>query len=233
VSTATPTAPAAAPATKPPTPTKPTPIDWRALEVDVHYRLHRIGACGAEPVLVARTQTHGPITVSAIAPPENREKEIRAALRDLTAKGHVRIDITALEQRPLPLEALGDAANNGRAQPKFDQRTQTILRDVDIIYAHAWAMHRHAALAHQSLERNTAWLLDAMRREHAAELEPAAARLRQLLAVPPQPKAALGEFEAAKELTELVHRLYAPAPNDPPAHAERDSARLAALLAVF
>ncbi len=212
------------------------PVDWNALEVDVHYRLHRIGACGAEPVLVARNAHPGPIVVSAVGPPEPREKEIRLALAELLRKGTVRFDVTLLTQSPVTAEALGDASNSGRG-PKLDQRAQTILHEVDSIYAHAWAMHRHAALGTGQLDRNTGWLLDAMRREHVAELKPAVARLRAELGrlLPAgTPAAAVGtEFEAAKELAEITHRLFASAPGQPEPDRDRDGARLAALLARF
>lgn len=219
-----------------PAPAPVAPVDWNALEVDVHYRLHRIGACGAEPVLVTRNVNAGPIVVSAIGPPELREKEIRLAMADLLHKGMVRFDVTPLTQSPVTTEALGDSSNSGRG-PKLDQRAQAILREVDSIYAHAWAMHRHTALGAGRLDRNTGWLLDAMRREHVAELKPAGARLRAELGslLPPgTPVAATAtEFEAAKELAEITHRLFAPTPGQPEPDRERDGERLAALLARF
>ncbi len=165
-----------------------------ALELDVHYRLHRIGVCAAEPVLIGK-KANGLIEVSAMAPPREREREIRDALADLVAARKVKLRITPAPESVLLAEGVGaPAAKPAISQamwdseiPKrfadFSQSAALILREADRLYSHAWAFKRHVELRAPSAgaDTNAFWLRHSMLRDHLTELRQALTAIQREL----------------------------------------------------
>lgn len=210
-------------------------VDRSPLELDVHYRLHRIGACIAQPVLIARRGT-GTLEVSAVGPPPEREREIRAALRHLEQSGRISISITPVNQDSLTTDALGDASQKAAITPlmagsdfarRFGSPEEVtriaglVVQDADILYSHAWALQMHSRVpdTQGAAAAPAFWLRDVMLQEHAAKVREAAARLRHQLAAVLPPTTASdsrtyedGAFATATKITELLHRLFTLAP---------------------
>jgi hypothetical protein len=225
--------------------------DRAPLELDVHYRLHRIGACTAEPVLVAR-RGDGPIEVSAVGPPPQRERQIRAALRDLEQNGRIAISITPVDQESVLTEALGGASQKAVTQPtqaqsdfarrfgspeEFTRIAGLVVQDTDILYSHAWALQKHAQLpdAQGAAAAPAYWLRDVMLQEHAEKIREVSAHLRrELAAVVPQPAVSTSvseddTFTAATKITALLHRLFGSEPATA-VHSQEDDLREMRLL---
>jgi hypothetical protein len=174
-----------------PTVASPSPP---ALELDVHYRLHRIGVCAAEPVLIGK-KANGLIEVSAMAPPREREREIREALADLVAARKVKLRITPAPESVLLAEGAGaPAAKPAISQamwdseiPKrfadFSQSAAVVLREADRLYSHAWAFKRHTELRAPSdgADTNAFWLRHSMLRDHLTELRQALTAIQREL----------------------------------------------------
>jgi hypothetical protein len=199
--------------------------------LDVHYRLHRIGACTAEPVLIARRGT-GTIGVSAVGPPPEREREIRAALRDLEQSGRINISITHVNQDSPTTDALGDATQKATITPamaesdfarrfgspqEFTRIAGVVVQDADFLYSHAWALKKHSQVpdAQGAAAAPAYWLRDVMLQEHAAKVREAAARLRHQLSAVLAPATASGSdsskddaFDTATKITAILHRLF-------------------------
>jgi hypothetical protein len=244
----TPAAPPVIHAAQPPSATMPPPavaparivpkrVDRSPLELDVHYRLHRIGACTAEPVLIARRGT-GRIEVSAVGPPPEREREIRVALRDLEQSGRINISITHVNQDPPTTDALGDATQKATVTPamaesdfarrfgspqEFARIAGLVVQDADVLYSHAWALKKHSQVpdAQGAAAAPAYWLRDVMLQEHGAKVREAAARLRHQLAVVLPPATAsdsdTSAFDTATKITAILHRLF----TSPPGTSQR------------
>jgi hypothetical protein len=236
-------------------PARPRGTDLDLVEADVHYRLHRIGACAGEPILITRNGTAS-LLVTAVGPPERRSAEIQEALADLTQQRLVRFEATETNTGEVPLEALGDAAQTLRPAPmllnsplarrfgsaaEFVRRSNEIVQRVELIYTQAWALHRHSGLpvpdhSHRSPAR---WLAEAMYRDHAQQIETHLDRIQQEL----EPlmtrtesdcgTAAPNGFEAARDLAALAHRLFAPATAEELSTADADVQRLGAAMAAL
>jgi hypothetical protein len=157
-----------------------------ALELDVHYRLHRIGVCAAEPVLITK-KSDGQIEVTAMAPPREREREIRQALAGLVATQRVQLRITPAPESVLLAEGAGAPAakpvisqamwESGipKRFPDFSQSAALLLREADRLYSHAWALKRHTELPTPTAasDTNAYWLRHSMLRDHLTELRQA------------------------------------------------------------
>ncbi len=228
--------------------------DAATLELDVHYRLHRIGACAAEPVLISRHAAL-PIVVSMVGPPEERKQQIHAALADLERSGQVRVEITEVGQalgsvtgvRDLPpvrsssAFAQGGFARQFGTPDAFIQRANAILSEVDTIYAHAWALRKHSSV-HGSREGSPGalfWLREAMERDHVSRLRQALSRLNVELRPAlddKSPRDPMGDgdlFEYSKEAAALIYRLFAPAVSEELNETQAETGRLGAILAAM
>lgn len=210
---------------------KKAPPGLDLVEADVHYRLHRIGACAGEPILIARNGSNSAVVVTAIGPPERRKQEIEESLRDLAQKGLVRFELSGTRSSPVSPEALGSAGETLRTQSvnsplaekfgsaaEFARRSNIILHLGEAIYAQAWAVQRHASLPEpdQSKRSPAHWLAEAMHRDHTERIQ------RDLEKLDAELAPVLGEqsgactqsspmlFEAARDLTALLNRLFAP-----------------------
>jgi hypothetical protein len=173
-----------------PQPTSPQPQPL-ALELDVHYRLHRIGACAAEPVLILR-KPGSKVEVSAVGPPRQREAEIREALADLAASKRIEIRITPPVELGVLAEGIGAPAPKAPVSqallespiaekfPRFQESATAVLREADNLYAHAWALRRHMELPVDSgaADTNAYWLKHSMVTEHLRQLDQALARMQ-------------------------------------------------------
>jgi hypothetical protein len=224
-------------------------LDLDLVEADVHYRLHRIGACAGEPILIARRGGMA-LSVTAVGPPERRSEEIAEALADLSQRGLVQFESTGSSNSELPPEALGDAATAVRppaavahsplvrrfgSEAEFAHRSANALRLAESIYAQAWALQRHGRLpvpdhAHRSPAR---WLAEAMHRDHSAQIHKLLEQLEDEVSPLLQARAAgcvagrgATAFESAMEIAAITHRLFAPATAEDLTAAEADAARL-------
>jgi hypothetical protein len=155
-----------------------------ALELDVHYRLHRLGVCAAEPVLITR-KPDSRIEVSVVAPPKPREDEIRETLADLVTAKRIVLRITpapdlglavgavgAPAPPPLISQAMLESAIPARFTD-FGQSARKVLSEADKIYASAWALKRHSELAVPPAagDRAAFWLKHSMLTDHTKELQ--------------------------------------------------------------
>ncbi len=159
---------------------EPVPI---ALELDVHYRVHRIGVCAAEPVLILQ-KPHGLVEVSVLAPPPRRESEIRFALADLVSAKRIHLRVTPAPEGVLIADGAGAPAGKAPISPamldseipgrfaNFSQAASTVLAEADRLYANAWALKRHQDLLIpvQSADSNAFWLKHSMVNDHLKEL---------------------------------------------------------------
>jgi hypothetical protein len=230
--------------------------DIDSLEADVHYRLHRIGACIGEPVLIAR-QPDQTLLVSAIAPPAQRRHDIDGALDDLERKGLVRFQSTGESSTPMRPEAAGDAVAGAPPQrlldsplardypspAEFAERSARIVKLSEGIYAQAWALNRHSSIqacAH-SQRSSGCWLTEAMEREHSDEIRRLLQQLEESLvpavapAISPAPSGACVSgatktFDTVVELTAILHRLFAPVSSEDLAGADVDRMQLRRVL---
>jgi len=227
--------------------------DIDSVEADVHYRLHRIGACMGEPVLISR-QPDETLLVSAIAPPAQRRRDIDGVLDDLEKKGLVRFQATRESATPMRPEAAGDAAAGAPAAlrlmesplardygttAEFAERSAHIVKLSEGIYAQAWAVNRHSAIqacAHS--QRSAAcWLTEAMEREHSDEIRRLLQQLDDLLAPTVGMEQTAGcvsgatkTFDTVVELTAILHRLFAPVSSEDLAGADVDRMQLRRVL---
>jgi anti-sigma factor RsiW len=169
--------------------------DGLTRELDVHYRLHRVGVCEAEPVLISK-QRDGRILVSAMGPPAEREAEIRTALADLVLAGQVKLKITPPLHDALIASGTGAPAAKAHVSPamrhsalagKFgspDRFLETVDRALaasDHIYANAWALRRHQQLPQPATDSNAFWLRHAMVNDHLGKLREALGVLKREL----------------------------------------------------
>lgn len=174
------------------TPTKPPTSP--NLELEVHYRLHRLGVCAAEPVLITRLGD-GRIEVSAVGPPQEREREMRSALADLVAAKRILLRFTAAPATMLLAEGVGAPAPKAilskamleseipQKFSNFEQSARFALLAADEIYANAWAIKRHAGLPLSAADhdRNAFWLQNAMQADHLKDLRKAIATVQREL----------------------------------------------------
>jgi hypothetical protein len=226
--------------------------DIDSLEADVHYRLHRIGACIGEPVLISR-QPDQTLLVSAIAPPAQRRHDIDGALDDLERKGLVRFQATGESSTPMRPEAAGDAVASAPPQrlldsplardypspAEFAERSARIVKLSEGIYAQAWALNRHSSIqacAH-SQRSSGCWLMEAMEREHSEAIRKSLQQLDASLAptIPMEPTGACESgatktFDTVVELTAILHRLFAPVSSEDLAGADVDRMQLRRVL---
>ena len=228
------------------------PDEPELTEADVHYRLHRIGACAAEPVLITRA-ADGKLLVTAVAPPPSRRKDIEQALRDLEQKGVVAFRVAGETAEPINPEAVGDATQGGQASgrlansplaqsfgggPELVRRSSRIVKLAEAVYAQAWALHRHETLGlKESSESSPArWLAEAMHRDHTLEVQKLIGELQGELspiveaidAACPSTDSKL--FDVSGELTAVIHRLFAPAANEDLGTVDEDVGKLAGLI---
>ncbi len=215
---------------------EPVPI---ALELDVHYRVHRIGVCAAEPVLILK-KPHGPIEVSVLAPPPQREREIRLALSELVSAKRIQLRVTPAPEGVLLADGVGAPASKAPISPamleseipgrfaNFSQAASTALAEADRLYANAWALKRHQELVipAESQDSNAFWLKHSMVNDHLKELRRSLAAIERELA-PIRRTSPVVErlkhkpvFDLASQFnTQFQHFLQAEAPGDLDAQA--------------
>jgi hypothetical protein len=176
----------------PPAPERRPAEDGLTRELDVHYRLHRVGVCEAEPVLISK-QPDGRIQVSAMGPPAERAAEIRTALADLVRAGQVRLKITPPVPDALIASGTGAPAAKARVSQtmreselpgkfgspaRFLEMASRALEASDQIYANAWALRRHQQFPQPATDSNAFWLRHAIVNDHLGKLQEALGRLK-------------------------------------------------------